>query len=139
MTLNEKIDFAVSTIKSLNLKEIPLGKYTVSDEFYYLIQEYDTKLPEDCRLEAHKKYVDIQYIIQGAEAIDVIHISSCQEEVPYNPEKDVAFYKTPDTMQRLELTEGSYAVLLPETAHKPQIAVDKKPIKIKKCVCKIRI
>jgi len=139
MTLQEKIDFAIKTIKGLDLANIAVGKYVVNDDFYYLIQEYDSKLLKDCKLEAHREYVDIQYVIEGKEAIDIRDFGNLEVETPYNPEKDVTFYQTPNIMERLELSAGSYAVLLPETAHKPGIAIDDKPVKIKKCVCKVRV
>jgi len=139
MTLQEKIDSAIKTIKELDLINLPVGKTIVNEDFYYSIQEYETKLIETAKLEAHEKYVDIQYIIEGSEAIDIRDISKLELETPYNPEKDVAFYKTSDTMQRIELTTGSYAVFLPETAHKPGIAINNNPTKIKKCVGKVRV
>lgn len=139
MTNQEKIDNAINYLKGLDLKSIPVGKYQVNDDFYYSIQEYDSKLFENCKLESHKNYVDIQIVVCGEEAIDIAPIADLELLTDYNPEKDVSFWKTADVMERIELRNGSYAVFLPRTGHKPGIAIDNKPSSVKKCVGKVRI
>jgi beta-galactosidase beta subunit len=39
--------------------------------FFMIIQEYSTKEIKDCVLEGHAKYIDIQYIIQGVELMEL--------------------------------------------------------------------
>jgi beta-galactosidase beta subunit len=39
--------------------------------FFAIIQEYNTKEIKDCVLEGHVKYIDIQYIIQGVELMEL--------------------------------------------------------------------
>ena len=56
MTLNEAIEY----LQGLDLENIEPGKYIVDDSFYYNIQEYTTKNWEDCKMEAHHNYCDIQ-------------------------------------------------------------------------------
>jgi len=138
MTTQEKLDYAIEYIRNLDLANLEVGKYTVNDYFYYSIQEYDTKLIENCKFESHKLYADIQWIISGEEAIDTAQISSLEILTEYNPEKDAMFWKTAPVMSRMELRTGSYAVFMPDTAHKPGIAV-KNPSKVKKCVGKVLV
>jgi beta-galactosidase beta subunit len=38
---------------------------------FLIIQEYNTKEIKDCVLEGHVKYIDIQYIIQGVELMEL--------------------------------------------------------------------
>lgn len=139
MTLQEKLNNAVAYLKNLDLAGLEPGKYQVNDDFYYSIQEYDSKLIENCKLESHQKYADIQIVIKGEEAIDIAPIADLEPLTEYNPDKDVLFWKTGDVMERMELKDGSYAVFLPRTGHKPGIAIDNKPTKVKKCVGKVRV
>lgn len=139
MTNQEKIDYAIKYLKGLDLNALEVGKYPVNDDFYYSIQEYDSKLIENCKLESHKKYADIQIVIKGEEAIDIAPVAELELLTPYNEEKDAAFWKTADVMERIELRNGSYAVFMPRTGHKPGIAIDNKPAKVKKCVGKVRV
>lgn len=139
MNNQEKIDNAIKYLKELNLESLEVGKYPVNNDFYYSIQEYDSKLIENCKLESHQVYADIQIVIKGEEAIDITPVAGLENITAYNPEKDVAFWKNSDVMERIELRNGSYAVFLPRTAHKPGIAIDNKPVKVKKCVGKVRL
>lgn len=139
MTNQEKINNAIDYLKELDLKNMEVGKYTVNEDFYYSIQEYETKLIENCKLESHQKYVDIQIVIYGEEAIDIAPVVELEPLTEYNPEKDAAFWKTADVMERIELKNGSYAVFLPRTGHKPGIAINDQPTNVKKCVGKVRV
>jgi len=139
MTIQEKINDAIKYLKALDLASLEVGKYPVNEDFYYSIQEYDSKLIENCKLESHKNYADIQIVISGEEAIDIAPIADLELLTEYNPEKDAMFWKTADVMERIELRNGSYAVFMPRTGHKPGIAIDNKPTKVKKCVGKVKV
>lgn len=133
MNVNE----AIAYLKSQDLAALEPGKYVVDDDFYYLIQEYDTQAMELCKMENHDKWIDIQWIVSGEEALYTTDISRLTVKVPYNEEKDITFYEIPAVMQKNVLTDGSYIVLYPENGHMPKAAVD-GPAAVKKCVGKVR-
>ena len=128
---------ATNYLKGLNLASLEVGKYVVDDDFYYMIQEYETQDISQCKMESHDKWIDIQWIISGMEAIETTDVSRLTVKVPYNPEKDITFFETPAVMQHNVLTEGSYVVLYPENGHMPKVAVEGS-VHVKKCVAKIR-
>ena len=70
-TLPKRIEAAVKLICSLNFDELKLRRYDVDDNFFYIVQEYETKMPNESKFEAHKKYVDIQYVAKCSECIKV--------------------------------------------------------------------
>jgi len=137
-TLQEKIAEALEVIQGVNFEEMELGKHVINDDLYLLIQKYESKDSEVARYEAHKNYVDIQYVLEGKEAIYVAPITIMEETAPYNPEKDVVFYHNIDQAATAVLTSGGYAILYPEDAHKPGVAVG-EPVTVKKIVGKVRI
>lgn len=52
-------------VNSWELAALPCGKYVIDGERIYVsIQEYETKSYGDCRFETHKRYADIQCILQ---------------------------------------------------------------------------
>ena len=102
---------ATNYLKGLNLASLEVGKYVVDDDFYYMIQEYETQDISQCKMESHDKWIDIQWIISGVEAIETTDVSRLTVSVPYNQEKDITFCETPAVMQHNVLTEGSYVVL----------------------------
>ena len=94
MTLEE----AVAYLKEQNLAAMEVGTYEVDGDFYFMIQEYETKEPDVCRLETHKNYIDIQWIISGEEAIDTVNVAGLIVEEAYDADRDVAFWKEPKEM-----------------------------------------
>lgn len=138
MGMNSKITEAIEYLSKQDLAGMPAGKYPVNDDFYYMVQEYVSRPESDCHLESHQKYVDIQWVISGTEAIDCAAVDGLEVEKEYNPEKDITFWKEPAEMMRCVLSSGSYVVLLPENAHKPCIAVG-EPMQMKKVVAKVKI
>ena len=71
------IEEAVCYLKKQDLAALEVGTYQVNDDFYFMIQEYETKPAENCRLETHNRYADIQWIISGEEEIDTVSRTGC--------------------------------------------------------------
>jgi len=136
--LPEKIESALRIIKNLNFTTLKCGKYVVNDDFFYLVQEYETKPSKDADFEAHKKYVDIQYLVEGQERIEITSTVFLGIKTPYDSEKDVVFLKGPKYAGSVELKAGSYAIFYPKDAHKPGIVLNKSQY-VKKIIGKIRI
>ena len=63
---------------------------------YALFQDYET-IPAgtDVRFEAHRQYIDIQYIVSGEEMMAWAPLSALQNPTDYNPEKDILYGTLP--------------------------------------------
>ena len=115
-----------------------VGRHEIEgDKLFVLIQSYDSKLQNDTP-EAHKKYIDIQYLLSGRELMDVAPLEEMTEETEARPENDIWFYRGP-MANRVLLGDGRFAVLWPGDAHAPCIAVDQRPQPCRKCVVKVRV
>lgn len=133
-------------IKKTNLEKTPAGRYPLSGGIYYLVQEIEAK-PADsgesgCVYEAHRKYIDLQYIIKGRELQKFSHLSALKEKTPYDGEKDVAFYEGPAGMTasgHAVLNSGFFTVYFPEDGHIPGLGANGDPEKILKAVFKIPV
>ena len=110
-TLPKRIEAAVKLICSLNFDELKLRRYDVDDNFFYIVQEYETKMPNESKFEAHKKYVDIQYVVKGSECIKVTASAFMECDSPYNSQKDIVFFKEP----RMSKTKVITPALSPKT------------------------
>jgi YhcH/YjgK/YiaL family protein len=115
------------------------GRYEIDgSDLFALIQEYRTAPKPEKKPEAHRRYVDIQYIARGCEVIgyaldDPANVVS-QDRLA---EKDVLNYAQVRNEMDLILTEGMYAVLFPEDIHRP--GCDLGPGgEVRKVVLKIR-
>lgn len=138
-TLKERIDAAVEKITGLDFDNLILGRHDVDEDFFYIVQEYETKPLEAGRHEAHKAYVDIQYVISGKERIDVTAAAGMEIDEPYDEEKDLVFFKEPEQAANIILTDGGYAILYPADSHKPGLRAGKEAVKVRKIVGKVRV
>ena len=113
------------------------GRYEVEgSELFYLLQSYETKEVNDTP-EAHKKYVDIQFLISGQEKMGVGALEDMTEEVEARPQGDIWFYHGP--LDEVTLSGDKFAVLFPGDAHAPCINVGSAPVPCRKCVVKVRV
>lgn len=99
------------------------GRHEIDDDkIYASISKGLGRSKGDAQLEAHRKYIDIQYIIAGSDQMGWKAREDCVEEaVPYDAEKDVEFFADkPDTW--ITCRPGMYAIFFPEDAHLPLIS-----------------
>ena len=122
-----------------NAKELEAGKYPIDgDKLFAIVQENVPKKPDEAKFEAHKKYIDIQYIISGKERIDFSPLEDMSVLAEYNPEKDVSFLSG-EARSSLILKDGDFAVFFPEDAHRPGIEAEESQKLIRKVVVKIKL
>lgn len=121
------------------MPDIAEGTYQINPRVKAIVSEYMTKESNENGYEAHREYIDIQYLLVGKEKICCVPLEYLKEIKPYNKEKDAAFYEaTNNKPQELLLGNGYFAILFPQDGHMPQLCVD-KPMKVKKVVIKIEI
>lgn len=125
----------LESITSANIPEmtVNLGKEILFANPIILI----SKPEEEGLYEAHNKYVDIHYIIEGEEGIATANRKTLNTVVPYNEQTDIGFYEGKKDGQYY-LKPGQFMVCFPNDAHKVAIMKD-SPSSIKKMVVKIRV
>lgn len=117
--IQNRVNDAVKFLKQLNVSEADEGKRVdVNENFHYSIQSYDTKPEEQCKLESHRKYIDIQIMVSGKESMDLVDISRLSIKEQYDDSMDVMFWNIPNRMSKTTLVAGDCIVLYPETAHR---------------------
>jgi YhcH/YjgK/YiaL family protein len=135
--LGKNMCTALSIINDTDLINKSVGKYEIENsKVYYMVQEYNTKPIEDCFWEAHKKYIDIQYILSGSEIIAYSNISDLKITKEYDTIKDRLILDGEG--QNLILKEGYYMILFPEDGHMPSIALTASS-PVKKVVIKVPV
>ena len=138
--LGQKIMIGLSLLNEESVRNAAPGKYEVDgDSLFYVVDEYETGPVEEGRLEIHRKYLDIQYIVSGSECIGTAPLEGLTEETPYDGEKDLAFYQYEPTMSKLVLKQGMFAIFWPNEPHMPGRRIGNTSGKVKKIVVKIRM
>lgn len=124
-------------IESAPLSERSDGKYEINDQgIYVVIETYETKDVSDCFIECHRKYIDVQVVIEGIECVGVCHRSAC-DELPYDEEKD--FQKLKGDTDLLALAAGSFMIFYPDDAHMPKMRYGASSGTVKKAVFKVPV
>ena len=89
--------------------------YPLSNGNRFFLAIQGTKAPDEA--EAHRKYLDIQYIVKGKEVVGYAPLDNCQIVGEFNEEKDIGKY-TGD-FEYITINEGICYVAFPEDAHMP--------------------
>lgn len=124
-------------LRDTDFSKLEDGRHEVDgDNLFFLLQSYDSK-PENDTPEAHRKYIDIQYLISGAELVGVAPLEAMEAETEARPEGDIWFYHGP--VDHVLLSGGRFVALWPGDAHAPCIAVNGTPVPCRKCVVKVKL
>ncbi len=132
---------ALDYIQAAHPDEMPDGRYEIDgDKLYALVQSYQTlAVDENAKYEAHRKYIDVQYIANGVEIMGWAPLEKMQVNKEYNPEKDVVLGTCPPALATLTRVEaGQAAIFFPQDAHAPKLACG-EPAAVKKLVVKVAI
>lgn len=129
---SECIDF----IMDYNRNPKPLGRYELSGGGRASVCEYETQPSEKCIPEAHRKFIDVHYIISGQENVKHAFLDNVTAG-KYDEEKD--FVPVSGKFENsLTMSEGNILVLYPNDAHITKI-VGGKCKKVKKIIFKIPV
>lgn len=138
---SELLEKGFAAIESLSLDPPSDGRYDVQrDDVSVIVQRYTTKALDEGQFEAHRKYIDIQYVAAGSERMGVLRIAGLAVAENYDKAKDCILYQIPDAGSGLiPLAEGQFALLYPEDAHLPARHPDTGPAEVTKFVAKVLI
>lgn len=135
--LGPGIAAAFDYLKSQDFSRISPGRYDITgDECFAIVQDYDTVHPEEKRWEAHRRYIDVQYIVSGAERIGYANLDALDVVEHYDEIKDITWLEGSGDF--ITVNPGTFVVLYPHDAHMPGVAID-GPRTIRKVVVKIAV
>lgn len=108
------------------------------DRLYASVATYNTGSREERRFEAHRKYMDVQVLLEGEENIDV----SLEKDLPvleaYDEKRDVMFLKPPQQVASLVMRSGVFGIFYPHDIHRPGVHLLEKR-RVRKIVMKVAV
>ena len=120
--LHPRLAQAFAYLRSVDGTQTPGRHYLDGDKLFAIVETYATKPVESALFEAHRRYIDVQFIYRGRETILWAPLPLMQEETrPYHAEKDIAKWKLVPDVTSLHLNAGSFAILFPQDAHAPGV------------------
>lgn len=95
--------------------DLESGRYELEDGLFATVSEGDTRQMDGIPLEAHKKYIDLQYCIAGGERMSWAHIGELNL-VSEDSEHDNYFYT--GTSTSISVRPGMFYIMFPSDGHR---------------------
>ena len=124
-------------LRRTDLAALPVGRQSLgSSGCTVIVNVAKLKTKEVARLEGHRVFIDIQYMVAGEELIGYAPRAHCAEI-----SDDVAndFQELQGTAEFQTLRPGCFAIYFPEDAHQPNIGTGAYSGTIRKIVIKVPV
>jgi YhcH/YjgK/YiaL family protein len=129
-------DKAFAFLRDQDLKTIEKGRYPIDGEnVFAIVTEDPSKNFDKTNWESHRKYIDLQSVIEGEEKIGVYPVSKAKVTKEYDETKDVANYSADGKLYSAK--PGTFFLFFPSDAHRPNITPGGNLV-VKKIVIKIK-
>ncbi len=136
--INKRLAAAFDYLRKTDLSKVEPGTYEVDGrKVYVLVQQYDAKTKEKGRWEAHRKYIDVQYVYKGEERFGYANLLDLKAGT-YDEDKDFLSLQGEEKGDFFVVREGTFVILFPQDGHMPGIAVT-SPQPVKKFVVKVAL
>ena len=129
------LEEALSVIEGMKTFEV--GTYPLSNGGKVVVGDKAvTRDGEGKDLEAHRNFLDIQYIVKGEEIMGWAPTETLTPADEYNPTKDKQMYS--GHVDFMRIAEGYCYVVWPEDAHMPGVYLT-EPNAVTKLVVKLKV
>lgn len=127
---------AFKFLQESDLAHMPTGKHTLQGEELFAILSEATGITEqEAKLEAHRKYIDIQFIVSGTDHMGWKDLTQCDApSMPYNEAQEAALFPDKPNFW-FDVPAGSFTIFYPDDAHAAMITTEK----VRKVVLKIAV
>jgi YhcH/YjgK/YiaL family protein len=113
---------ALHFLKHTHLEALPDGRIEMEGpQEYAMVQTYATCPAAEKRWEAHRSYIDLQYMLEGTEWLGYAPLEELEVIEPYDQARDVEWLRGEGSF--IKLPAGSFAILGPQDAHKPGLTL----------------
>jgi len=115
---------ALAYLKNTDFSNVKPGQFAIDgDRLYGMLNEYQTEPKNERRPEAHRKYIDVQFIVNGQELIGYAPLVAGLPVIEDRlAEWDVIHYSDVPNETDLLMTAGMYAIFFPWDVHRPNCA-----------------
>lgn len=111
---------AIEFVRQTDLAALAPGRHEVAaDELYVSIDHKDGRGHDGARLEAHRRYIDLQITLSGDEEIGWTPLERCRHPSDeFSVERDIVFFADAADLW-VPVPPERFAMFFPEDAHAP--------------------
>jgi len=127
---------AFDYIRDTDLLSLAPGRYPiVGEQLFVIVENVAGRAREAAKLECHRKYIDIQLVLEGVDEMGWKALADCTQPVSdYSAEKDIRFFHdAPATW--IATPPGAFCIFFPKDAHAPLVSSGN----IRKAIFKIAV
>lgn len=136
-SLHPRFQQVFDFIDSTDVASLPCGRHDIDgDNIFVSVQELDLHEVSQARLELHRKYIDIQLLLDGpAEVFGWSEKKDClTPETAFDEAKDIQLF-TDIPQCFYTVAKGQFSILFPEDGHAPMLGEGH----VKKCIFKVAL
>ena len=114
---------AFEYIRDTDLLSLAPGRYPIVDkQLFVIVEDVAGRAREAAKLECHRRYIDIQLVLEGVDEMGWKTLADCTQPVSdYSAEKDIRFFHdAPATW--IATPPGMFCIFFPEDAHAPLVS-----------------
>ena len=114
---------AFEYIRNTDLLSFAARQYPIAgDDLFAIVEHMPGRSREQAQLECHRKYIDIQLVLEGVDEMGWKPLADCREPVAdYSVEKDIRFfYDAPASW--IATPPHAFCIFFPEDAHAPLVS-----------------
>jgi biofilm protein TabA len=136
ISLGAHFEKAAVFIANTDLAALENGRHAIDDDRVYALVLRELGKPQaNTRLEAHRRYADIQLVLEGTEKMGWISRPLCDRpDGAYDDAKDVEFFHGEPELW-VTVRPGRFALFLPDDVHAPMVSDDE----LHKVVVKVQV
>lgn len=119
-SLHPGIAIALEFLSSQDTTRLAPGRHTIAgDDIFAIIDECQGNGREGTRLEIHKQYIDVQFVVEGDEWMGWAPFTTCSlDNDGYNATQDLGFCNNkPEAW--FQVRPGYFTIFYPSDAHAP--------------------
>lgn len=127
---------AFDFIRTRDLKTLSPGVHQILDnQLFVIVEEAEGRSRVEAKLECHRKYIDIQLVLEGTDEMGWKPLANCLKPVDeYNEDRDIRFFNdTADSW--ISTPANSFCIFFPDDAHAPLVSEGK----IRKLIFKVAV
>lgn len=135
-TLHPLFSKAIEFIRKQDLNALTVGIHPIIEKkLFVIVEEAHGRSRDDAKLECHRKYIDIQLVLEGVDEMGWKPLADCHQPVSdYSAERDIRFFNDAADAW-ISTPANSYCIFFPQDAHAPLVSTGK----IRKLIFKISV
>lgn len=122
ITLHPLFAQAFECICDTDWSTLTPGRYPmIGEDLFFIVEHVQGRAREVAQLECHRKYIDIQLVLEGVDEMGWKPLVDCHSPVSdYRADKDIQFFRDAPASW-IATPPGGFCIFFPEDTHAPLV------------------